>query len=176
MAFSASDVGSRVDLLETCVKCKRALPEEAFSKSVLKHRLVITCRECKRENDRQKSGFYSKRSCPRCGVTVGGGRKVFCSPSCKLRAFHLNKKYGLPANGDISLYQEQGGMCIVCGDPLGDDYSKMHVDHCHDTGVVRGILHQQCNITLKDNPDLLFKQQVYIARTSLDLRRLCVGV
>lgn len=33
----------------------------------------------------------------------------------------------------------------MCGLPLGSDMSKIHLDHDHDTGHVRGALHSHCN-------------------------------
>lgn len=45
------------------------------------------------------------------------------------------------------LITEQKGLCKLCGRPLGNDTSKIHLDHCHDTGHVRGALHSHCNRT-----------------------------
>ena len=47
------------------------------------------------------------------------------------------------------LKSKQNGNCAVCGKPvdltvkgLGSSYV---LDHCHDTGLVRGVLHRGCN-------------------------------
>lgn len=53
----------------------------------------------------------------------------------------LAKKY------KAQLIIEQNGLCKLCGRPLGSDTSKIHLDHCHDTGHVRGALHSHCNRT-----------------------------
>jgi hypothetical protein len=45
------------------------------------------------------------------------------------------------------LIQDQGGLCKLCKRPLSDDMSKVHLDHCHDTGHIRGALHSHCNRT-----------------------------
>lgn len=39
----------------------------------------------------------------------------------------------------------QGGLCLVCGEPFGSTRNTQ-VDHDHQTGVVRGILCQRCNV------------------------------
>lgn len=43
----------------------------------------------------------------------------------------------------------QGGVCAICrkepSDPRG---FRPHIDHCHETGHVRGILYWQCNTGL----------------------------
>ena len=52
----------------------------------------------------------------------------------------------------LGLLQKQGGCCAVCGLPVdlttqgrSSDYV---VDHCHVTGVIRGVLHRSCNSCL----------------------------
>lgn len=42
---------------------------------------------------------------------------------------------------------EQKGLCRLCGHPLPSDTSKIHLDHDHETGHVRGALHSSCNRT-----------------------------
>lgn len=42
----------------------------------------------------------------------------------------------------------QGGVCAVCGSERHDDGTDLHVDHCHETGVIRGLLCRGCNIGL----------------------------
>jgi len=43
------------------------------------------------------------------------------------------------------LHQSQGGMCPLCLKPLGEDFSKIALDHNHSTGECRGVLHLGCN-------------------------------
>ena len=50
--------------------------------------------------------------------------------------------------------------CLICGSS-----ERLHIDHCHTTGVVRGLLCHYCNIGVgmfKDNPELLIKAVSYI--------------
>lgn len=37
---------------------------------------------------------------------------------------------------------EQEGKCFLCGNKIESDPV---LDHCHDTGRIRGVLHRQCN-------------------------------
>jgi len=68
---------------------------------------------------------------------------------------HFRKYYGITLDQYDALWTSQGGICAICrkapnhGRPL-------HVDHCHSTGVVRGLLCMHCNRGVggfMDNPD-----------------------
>lgn len=57
----------------------------------------------------------------------------------------------------------QDGNCAICGDFLAD--GGMHVDHDHDTGVIRGVLCTTCNLALggfRDAPEILRKAIEYL--------------
>jgi len=60
---------------------------------------------------------------------------------------------------------KQGGVCAICARiPLPDKL--LHVDHDHGTGVVRGLLCQQCNHAiglLGDNPSTLRAAVQYLS-------------
>ena len=60
---------------------------------------------------------------------------------------------------------EQDGGCGICGDPPGK--TALHVDHDHETGVVRGLLCFRCNSALgnlRDDPDIITLALVYVTR------------
>lgn len=58
--------------------------------------------------------------------------------------YDRKKKYGLPAGRYIEMLAEQGGVCAICKSP-DPGARAFHVDHCHDTGAVRGLLCGKCN-------------------------------
>ena len=46
-----------------------------------------------------------------------------------------------------ALFAAQDGNCAVCGKPLAAwPSTATHIDHCHDTGRVRGLLCRSCNM------------------------------
>lgn len=57
---------------------------------------------------------------------------------------HLKSKYGMSTEDYEDLLFLQHGMCAICGSPPAKD-KKLHVDHDHETGVVRGLLCHACN-------------------------------
>lgn len=81
----------------------------------------------------------------------------------------LKKKYGMTEADWANMFLHQGGKCAICGDWLdlafhGHD-SKIHIDHNHTTGKVRGMLCSACNHAvgfLRDNPKLALKVANYL--------------
>ena len=56
------------------------------------------------------------------------------------------KKYGLDVETVHSIFHAQGGKCGVCGKDLPPwPSNRTHIDHDHDTGIVRGLLCSSCN-------------------------------
>lgn len=68
------------------------------------------------------------------------------------RTAHLKHRYGLTGEAHDRLLAAQGGVCAVCGIPAEHTPThwrgKLCVDHCHDTGKVRGLLCNDCNAAI----------------------------
>ena len=47
-----------------------------------------------------------------------------------------------------ALHATQNGACALCKDPEKLPQSRLAVDHCHDTGRIRGLLCDLCNTAL----------------------------
>ncbi len=59
------------------------------------------------------------------------------------------KLYGITLEQYEEMLEAQGGVCKICGDPPPTGRKKyLSVDHCHQTGRVRGLLCTQCNTRL----------------------------
>ena len=75
------------------------------------------------------------------------------------------KKFGINVNQYELMLKEQNGKCYICN--LEDKSGALAVDHCHDTGNVRGLLCRSCNNGLgrfKDDVNLLERAIVYLNR------------
>lgn len=68
-----------------------------------------------------------------------------------IRKWKLKSIYGISSEQYESMFQAQGGCCAVCGcigslKPGSRSASlRLHVDHDHDSGAVRGLLCGHCN-------------------------------
>jgi hypothetical protein len=72
----------------------------------------------------------------------------------------LGRRYHTRPKRLEALYERQHGRCAVC-----DRSMPLAADHCHDTGLVRGFLCQQCNTAagqLKDSPVLAQRLTNYL--------------
>lgn len=61
--------------------------------------------------------------------------------------YHLMRNYGVTAEQKMSMVVAQDGKCGICKMLLTTTH-KTHLDHCHATGMVRGILCTRCNTHL----------------------------
>lgn len=57
----------------------------------------------------------------------------------------LQKHYGITLAERNQILDSQGGGCAICGAKDDVTGKELSVDHCHETGIVRGILCSLCN-------------------------------
>src|SRR3990167_4410389 len=88
------------------------------------------------------------------------------------RDWKLQTKYKMTREEHAALLESQGGVCAICGSDNAQLSTKrrtaLHVDHCHATKVVRGLLCAGCNRGLgyfNDDPDLLRKAVAYLTKS-----------
>ncbi|MEU0449808.1 endonuclease VII domain-containing protein [Streptomyces tendae] len=140
--YSAARYRRRREALGKTVREKVDVPEG--------HKL---CRGC--DQIKPRSEWHLKRSAP-------DGLSSRCK-ACRaplLRQDHLKRNYGLTEAERDQLIADQGGVCCIClAAPAA------HVDHCHETGRVRGVLCFSCNAALgqfKDRPDAIRRAAAYV--------------
>lgn len=82
--------------------------------------------------------------------------------SYKRRA--LLARYGLTEDAFHVRLDAQNHECAVCREPLSQDH-RVHVDHSHESGHVRGLLCLNCNVGLgmfRDDPARLRLAALYL--------------
>ena len=85
------------------------------------------------------------------------------------RQYRIKAEYSLLWEDYVDLYNKAQGKCAICEKELSllKETSKhtAHVDHCHRTGKVRGLLCRSCNRGigyLNDSPERLEKAASYL--------------
>ncbi|HHK0424560.1 MULTISPECIES: endonuclease VII domain-containing protein [Stutzerimonas stutzeri group] len=100
---------------------------------------------------------------------AGGGREAFCKRCKSLtykREYRWNKlkeRYGITKDQYEAMFDQQGGVCAIC--KTHPDKGVLHVDHCHATGAVRGLLCPSCNKALgllRDSREALSRAIAYL--------------
>ena len=99
-------------------------------------------------------------------------KKWYAANKDKCWEHNIGYMYGLIGEQVEAMYEAQGGKCKICGTPKwspsaldAKKVDKLHIDHCHDTKKVRGLLCSLCNSALgllKDNIDSLQKAIAYL--------------
>jgi Autographiviridae endonuclease VII len=80
------------------------------------------------------------------------------------RKHRLRSNYGISLEEYVAMLERQGGVCAICK-KKPDKGKPLCVDHCHVTGMVRGLLCHKCNSVLafgNDDPDILRAAIAYL--------------
>jgi Recombination endonuclease VII len=83
------------------------------------------------------------------------------------RGYRFKAKYGMSLKDFDRMYNEQAGCCAACEDPIPRRGVGVNVDHCHETGRVRGLLCRSCNAALgmlEENVDRIEALKRYAER------------
>ena len=111
----------------------------------------------------------ARPACEMCGETfLRLRRQKYCGVECGRLArqlYAIERDYGLSEDDFYALRDKQGGLCAICGHPDRSAKAILHVDHCHDTGKVRGLLCHHCNVGLghfRNDPALLSRAATYL--------------
>jgi predicted nucleic acid-binding Zn ribbon protein len=153
------------DGLYGCSRCKKLKTPIAFSPSQLQMP-GRWCKLCHNEHKRNKrAGIASDRevdSCLVCGTDIRHRRThaKYCSNTCGMvahrdrdperrREYLIKCLYGMTPGDFDRLFNAQGRACAICRitDPEipRGKRQQWKVDHCHETGAIRGILCSKCN-------------------------------
>ena len=137
--------------MKTCSTCKQELPLEKFyTNKAYKSGYSYNCKSCSYE--------YVKNS------KLNNPERM----ASERRRGMLKRNYGLTVEQYNEMLESQGNGCAICGSETGGrkDVTRLAVDHCHNSGQIRGLLCVNCNNGLgrfKDSIELLEKAIDYLA-------------
>lgn len=108
-------------------------------------------------------------------ITDRRAAKIKNDPNHKLktRESTLKRNYGITLKDYDNMLNAQNGGCAIC-DRKPNPGKNLHIDHCHATGRVRGLLCHQCNWflgTVDAEPDILSRLPLYLySKNYLDVK------
>ena len=82
----------------------------------------------------------------------------------------LQRAYGISYQEYLYMLETQGGCCAICGTNDTGKRKAFAVDHCHTTGLVRGLLCNGCNTGIG-----LLKEDLIIMERAMDYVRFHKG-
>lgn len=122
-------------------------------------------------------GYFNPKPCRECKTSFQpiAPSHLYCSDECAQRGhdrYRMKKSYGLELEDYEEMVKEHDGKCAICGG-LGFELSPgqkllLVIDHCHSSGIVRGLLCHNCNRGLglfKDSIESLTKAIDYLKRS-----------
>lgn len=133
-------------MTKVCLKCsaEKSLDNfyKFFDKWSGKHYLSARCRSCHQQYKRESPATPRNR-----------------------KAEKLQLRYGLTYEQWEQMRENENYSCMICGITEEEIDKKLDVDHCHNSGKVRGILCNPCNNMIghaKDNLAVLQAAVTYL--------------
>lgn len=150
--------GSSPLAVKICSRCEEHLPLSSFGVQRRNHTLA---------SGEQKTYEYPSSYCRPCSVDYS--REYYTAHREEKWRYDHNrhlKRFGITAEDYASMLDAQGGCCALCPATAADERGhRLHVDHDHATGAVRGLLCGSCNRGIGyfgDDPVRLLKAADYL--------------
>ena len=115
--------------------------------------------------DEERREYYRNKAYHKSESSKEYMRRYYQENKDRQRHLAFQKRYGITLNEYNDMREEQGNSCALCGIHEDNLTKKLHVDHCHETSIIRGLLCHACNTgigLLNDDPDLLSKAIGYL--------------
>lgn len=135
--------------MKACKRCLEQKDEKLFGKDPRpKDRLKPWCRPCVATYARERRAAMSPEV-----------RRAIYSAKAKKYGYISNVRnlYGMSIQQVEEMRLKQGGKCKIC-----HRQEKLGVDHCHTSGMVRGLLCMQCNMVLGRTGDSISRLESMI--------------
>jgi len=127
--------------------------------------MVATIWKCRKCSGSEFLQYSTRKTCPNCLLI----RKQKYKLNKSSKNSDLKKTYGIDLVQYESMLEKQEGKCAICDGIetmiIRGKVQMLSVDHCHSTGLIRGLLCHSCNHGLgkfKDDTMLLEKAIKYL--------------
>lgn len=148
-----------------CGMCGETKPLDAFNRYQTSSRPANSdgrqprCRECSRASSRRWREANRE-------LSRAKAREWNEAHPEYTREKHFQRRYGISLEEYDRMDAEQEGRCAICGKACRTG-KRLGVDHCHETGDVRGLLCRTCNAGLGqfgDSLDMLRSAVEYLTK------------
>lgn len=145
---------------KACTKCKNDVPLNGYYKNKNnKDGLDYSCKSCRKSS-------FSKYHSDNLESRKEYQQKWRDSNKEKIKESFIKYRYKVTIEEVNSIFENQGMCCAICGT---DTPTKKGwcIDHCHNTGLVRGVLCSKCNTAiglLDENIDTMTSAIEYIIK------------
>jgi hypothetical protein len=140
------------DTPKVCLRCKVAKHRSEFHKQKQSKNAVRShCKPCSTIIARERSAKWRGRDPDGFAVSA--------------RYASIKWKYGISQEQFEEMLARQCGVCAICSRKEESKRGRLFVDHCHSTGVVRGLLCSRCNSGLgnfRDSPEIMDNARAYL--------------
>lgn len=143
---------------KVCGSCKEQKALTEFFKRADRDGFRSKCKSCFQQdvNARRTDPQIKAKRASHMREYRKNNREAWLKASIKYR-------YNITLDEWNQMFDAQIGKCAICEKEFS---GTPHVDHCHITGQIRGLLCGACNRMLgqaKDNPNVLLKGAAYLA-------------
>lgn len=143
--------------MKKCTRCgkTKALAEFSANKAA-KDGLNYYCRPCHSLITKAYKSSHPEEMKVSAKLSRDKGRE-------KRWAYQIQKDYGCTVENYNRMFTEQEGRCLGCNRHQSEFTQRLHVDHNHSTGLIRGLLCKGCNLTLGNAKDSIQTLESLIA-------------
>lgn len=146
-----SPIEAQILPTKVCADCKNLKTLDNFGKDKnRKDGLNCYCKKCLREYREgcklSKAAYDKIRKVTHADENRVNKRKWYAANEERNWNKHLLNTYGIDSVRYYEILESQNGCCAICSKHKSLFKKRLHVDHCHTKGKVRGLLCGSCNL------------------------------
>lgn len=152
---------------ELCNYYKNNNTKGGFENTCKKCRNKHTLKTRNKENHNKNAKTYRVKNKEK--LRINSLNSYYKEPEKRKNSFYV-ARYGITLENAKTLLKQQFEKCSICYVPISVEVNALnvaHVDHCHTTGKVRGLLCSSCNTGLglfKDSSNNLIRAIEYLKK------------
>lgn len=172
--------------MKKCTKCLLEKSLNSFHNHMKsKDGLDYWCKDCKKAQDISynfKPNYEGSKDCQRCNEHKDkesfykckrnpDGLENRCKKCCQQRSRNneIKRRYGINQSDYEKILKSQDGKCAICekNNIDSEEVRRLSIDHCHETGKIRGLLCSNCNFAIglmEDDPVILKRAINYLEK------------